>query len=137
MKNPQQQSVQSKWGHTVTSGDTGFVVVPDMLIKNQKALKLDNTDLAVLLNILAHWWKQDELPHPRLSAIAQNMGCSPRTVERSVDRMQKNGLIIRKPSEAKRMADGSITVRYFDLTGLIKSVEQFALLHINNRVTAT
>lgn len=135
--NSKQKPIQDKWGSTVTSGETGFVVVPDMLIKNQKVLRLDNTDLAVLLNILVHWWKQDEWPHPRLSSIARRMGCSTRTVERAVNKMQKNGLIERKQSEDKNTADGSITVRYIDLSGLVQRVEQLALLYTNsNEITA-
>ena len=137
MKKANQQPIQDKWGNAVTSGETGFVVIPGMLIKNQKVLKLDNTDLTVLLNILVHWWKRDELPHPRPSSIAQRMGCSTRTVERSIDRMQKNGLIERMPSVAKETTDGTITVRYFDLSGLIQRVETFALIHNNNKITAT
>ena len=66
--------IQGKWGSSVDSGDTGFVAIPDMLIKHQVELGLDAMDMIILLNIVMHWWKPNELPHPRLSSISKRIG---------------------------------------------------------------
>ena len=116
----------AKWGDAATGGSTGFQVVPDVLVKNQHRLGLSSTDLAVLLNILMHWWSEPDLPFPRPSTIARNMGVSVRTVERSIQKMQGEKLISRRPSESKKVKDGSITVRRYELSGLRSKLIELA-----------
>lgn len=121
-------TIRAKWGSSVTSGDTGFLVVPDVLIKYQVGLNISPTDMAVLLNIVMHWWKPDELPHPRPSSIASRIGVSTRTVERCIKKMEKNKLIIRRESEKKDPGNpkSSLMVRRYDLSGLIARLEEYA-----------
>ena len=120
--------ITKKWGDAVSSGDTGFQAVPDILIKNQTQLGLDPVDMTVILNILMHWWEPEDMPHPRLSIIAKRMGISIRTVERHVNKIEKLGYIKRLPSEQKRTSDGrQMTVRRFNLNGLIIKLQNLAI----------
>jgi len=120
-------NITEKWGEAVTSGDTGFQAVPDILIKNQTLLGLDTVDMTVLLNILIHWWEPEDMPHPRLSVIAKRMGTSVRTVERRVKKIEQLGYIQRLPSEQKTTSDGrQMTVRRFNLDGLVVKLQHLA-----------
>lgn len=103
--------------------DLGFQVLPDLLVKHQSRLLLDSQDMVIIINLLMHWWRADELPFPRLSLIADRMGVSPRTVERRVKALEKRGLIRRLPP---RRNEKELTIREFDLTGLIRLLSTFA-----------
>ncbi len=116
-------AVHARWGSGVTGGQTGFVPVPDVLIRNQQRLGLSPTEMVVLLNILVHWWRADKLPHPRPSVIAKRIGVTTRTVERAISSMEEKGLMQRL--EREKTAEQP-AVRRFDLTGLIKKVQGLA-----------
>ena len=124
-------SVQAKWGDSVTSGQTGFLTIPDVLVKHQVMLGLDSTDMAIILNIVMHWWNAEEMPHPRPSSIAKQMGVSTRTVERRIKKFEKLELIKRLPSEQRYLGrtKSMVTVRKFDLGGLIKKLEDIASIY--------
>lgn len=72
--------------------------------------------MVVLLNILLHWWREDEWPYPRVATIGERMGTNRRTVERAIRRLQEKGLLVHRRSEL--MGDGP-AARRFDLSGLI------------------
>jgi hypothetical protein len=112
-------NTRKKWGDRCI--DSGYQIFPDVLLKCQRYMGLEAI-VVILLNITMQWWKQQELPYPRPSFIAKRMEVSTRTVERRVARMQKQGLLIRKPSEEVR----GKTVRKFDLSGLITELTKYA-----------
>lgn len=85
-------NVYSKWGEAALAG---FQAVPDLLLRRQHELRLNTTDLVVLLNILMHWWYADSPPFPRPTSIAQRMGLSVRSVQRSVKDLEAMGFIRR------------------------------------------
>ena len=106
------KSARDKWGHSL---DAGFQIFPDVLLRCQKLLGLESTDIVILLNITMHWWDHDDLPHPRPSIIAQRMNLTTRTVERRIGDLQNKGFLQRLPA---RLKNGK-TVRPFDLSGLV------------------
>ncbi|MFD2260669.1 helix-turn-helix domain-containing protein [Chelativorans composti] len=73
----------------------GVQAVPDILLKQQGAMGLSATDLVVLLNILMYWWYVEQKPYPRPTTIAKRMDVNVRTVQRSLQRMEELGLIVR------------------------------------------
>lgn len=83
----------AKWGDAARAG---FQVVPDALLAKQHALKLDPTDIVVLLNITMFWWYKDEPPFLRTNVIAQRMNVTTRTVQRSLKKLEGKGYIQRK-----------------------------------------
>lgn len=116
---------ETKWGDAVTGGINGYQLVPDVLIRNQGALKLDATDIVVLLNICMHWWESEpaKMPHPRPVTIAKRIGTSTRTVERHIARLGKLGLLEWLPPEPRPNAP---SVRNFNLKGLMVALERLA-----------
>lgn len=109
-------AVYAKYGEASIAG---FQVVPDLLLKHQAALGLSPTDLVVLLNILMHWWYPRQKPFPRSTTISTRMGVSPRTVQRSISRLEMIGLLVRLKEGEKTYLDPAPLVA--KLTELAKS----------------
>ena len=116
-------TVHDFWGSAVSSGETGFTPVPDILLRSQAQLQLTPMQLAVLIQILMHWWEPDDWPHPRLSAISTRIGTTPRTVQRAVRALQHKALLVHRDPERVRPG---LTVRRFDLSGLIGRLQELA-----------
>lgn len=118
-------SPKTKWGPAVTSGRNGYQVLPDSLVRNQKKLGLTCTDMVVLVNILMHWWEKEpeKMPHPRPEQIAKRIGASSRTVQRCIGRLCKAGLLKWMPPEK---GDEGLSVRRFDVSGLVQTLHQLA-----------
>lgn len=113
--------IRARWSGAVTDGLTGYTAVPDVLIRSQSKLKLSASEMVVLLNLLLHWWQDDgEWPYPRISAIANRMGVTQRTVERAVKSLESKRLVMRLEGETS--AKG-LTVRRFDLSGLVSELQ--------------
>lgn len=85
-------TIAERWGPAV---DAGFLAVPNILVRSQDKLGLTPNDLVVVLNIILHWWHRDRRPAPRSTAIAKRTGLGPRTVQRSLNKLEKKGLISR------------------------------------------
>lgn len=116
MDEPTLSTIHRRWRGAVTTAETGFTAVPDVLIRSQGQLELSSTEMVVLLNILMHWWRDDDWPFPRISVIGKRMGTSRRTVERAVRSLQAKGLVVHRRSDS---AGHGPAVRKFDLSGLI------------------
>jgi DNA-binding MarR family transcriptional regulator len=108
-------TLADRWGSGV---DAGFIAVPNMLIKGQARLGLTSTDVVVLLNIMMHWWYRDRRPSPRSSAIAKRSGLGPRTVQRSLRKLERLGLLLRIRVSKDRTE--------YSLEGLRKRLEYYA-----------
>ncbi len=98
----------------------------EKLIHYQSALELSSIELVVLLNLITHWWRADELPYVRPTTIANRMGVDRRTVERSLRSLEARDLIRRLPGERRK---GKLTIRRFDLSGLVNRLTSTADEH--------
>lgn len=54
---------ERKWSKPVIQ--LGFCIVPSLLLRAQQRLKLDPTQLAVLMHLADYWWDVNRKPHPR------------------------------------------------------------------------
>ncbi len=111
----QNSTVFEKYGEAAVAG---FQAVPDLLLKNQGKLGLTPTDMVVLLNILMHWWYPEQKPFPRPTTIAQRIGVTTRTVQRSVSSLEASGLLVRETS-----TDGRV---FLDPTPMVARLEELA-----------
>jgi predicted transcriptional regulator len=100
-----------KWGEAL---DGGFQVLPDILLRCQRELKLSTTDVVVLLHLTMAWWNRHRLPFPRTTTIARRMDVTDRTVQRSIERLKKMRLLYKK---TRKNEAGETRVAY-DLTPL-------------------
>lgn len=85
-----------KWGEEVSSN--GWVALPTLLVFSQKILNINATEMNVLINLLMHWWDKEKHPYPSQSAIANRMGVSVRTVQRTIDSLIKKKIIEKQRS---------------------------------------
>lgn len=119
-KNPpkEEKALHQKWGAAVIA--EGYTVLPNVILQNQKALGLKHLDVLVLMCLLSHWWDKDDLPRPAKTSIAQTLDVDPRTVQRSIAKMEGQGYIQRR---ARRAGVGDNLPNYYDLSGLVASAQ--------------
>lgn len=115
VESPSGSPVYAKYGEASLAG---FQAVPDLLLKHQNDLGLSPTDLTVLLNVLMHWWYPDQKPFPRSTTIARRMGVNPRTVQRSLQQLEKLNLLTREK--------GDKGLTYLDPAPLVGKLELIA-----------
>jgi len=108
-----------KWG---TALDGGFQLVPDLLLRHQRELRLTSADLVVLLHLTMAWWERDRPPYPRTSTIARRMNTSERTVQRSIEHLRKSGLLDKTASKHAEKERRPV----FDLTPLAERLQEIA-----------
>ena len=108
-----------KWGSAL---DGGFQLVPDLLLRHQRELKLTSSDLVVLLHLTMAWWERDRHPYPRTSTIARRMNTSERTVQRSIERLRKSKLLHKTTA---KLADPEKRPA-FDLSPLAERLQNIA-----------
>lgn len=113
--------LEAKWGKAVIAA--GFTALPDVIFQNQKALKLQPLDVLILLHLSSYWWKPDENPWPAKGTIADAIGVDPRTVQRSIKRMEDLGYV--KRIERKAKAGDNLSNEY-DLRGLARAAKKLA-----------
>jgi DNA-binding MarR family transcriptional regulator len=118
-----QEQIRNKWKTAVCAGNTGYLALPEVLLRKQAKLKITTTELTVLINILSFWWYEDRLPFPGNRVIADRMGVEPRTIQRATKSLESKGLIRR---EKVLQSDGQWR-RYFDPSGLVKKLEEHAV----------
>lgn len=118
----QQSRVDERYGDATKAG---WSPLPDVLIFNQHKFDLVSEDLNVLLNLMAHYYTRGEMPFVRPNVIAKRMGVSVRSVQRSIARLRKKGLI----TKAKH-ANGHVA---HDLTPLIEKLQPLGRARIADR----
>jgi DNA-binding MarR family transcriptional regulator len=113
--------LEAKWGKTLIAA--GFTALPDVIFQSQKALKLKPLDVLILLHLASYWWKPNENPWPAKGTIADAIDVDPRTVQRSIKKMEELGYIKRIARKAKA---GDNLSNEYDLRGLTKVAKKHA-----------
>lgn len=108
-----------KWGDAAVPG---WQALPDVLLKQQTVLELSATDMLVAINLLSYWWYADNMPFPRVRTIADRMGVTARTVQRSMQKLIDKGYFERKTEVD---ADGKER-EVLDPSGLAKELQRLA-----------
>lgn len=110
-----------KWGQTVI--DLGFCLVPSLLLRAQRRLNLNPTQLAVLLQLCDFWWDKDRKPFPSKETLSQRLSLSERQVQRYIAELEQEGLVRRI---ARRASNGGKLSNTYDLSGLVKKLQDLA-----------
>ena len=110
-----------KWGPAMMAA--GYTIVPNVLLERQSALGIDSVDLNILLLIVAHWWKADNRAFLSKATIAETFGCSPRTVQRRISEMKREGIL---KTVDRFTTTGRQTANAFDLGPLIQGAKPLA-----------
>jgi DNA-binding transcriptional regulator YhcF (GntR family) len=118
---------ERKW--TKPLMDAGWTAMPTVIIENQQQLGIDSIDLNIILFLASKWWTADGKPFPAKATMAKTMGVDPRTIQRRIARLERDGLIRR---EQRRSELGSRT-NVYHLEGLIEAAKPFALEKLSQR----
>jgi predicted transcriptional regulator len=112
--------LEKKWGKQ--SIDVGFTVLPAALLQGQARLKINATDLAVLIHLIEHWWNPGAMPWPKKERIAERLGVTPKTVQRASVHLEQAGLIKRN----ERFSNGRRTSNEYDLSPLVERLKEIS-----------
>ena len=115
----QTRESEKKWGKKVIA--LGFCVVPSLLLRAQRRLGLNSTELAVLIQLCDFWWDSDRKPYPGKKALGQRLSLSPRQVQRYTKRLETAGLVKRIE---RRAAHGGKQTNIYDLSGLVERLKK-------------
>jgi DNA-binding transcriptional regulator YhcF (GntR family) len=108
----------------------GFTIIPDVFLEHQHDLKLDATDINILIHLARYWWEASNLPHPSKRTIAERMRIDASTVRRRIAKMEKAGTIKRR---ARFGSDKRREANDYDFADLIKRATPFAQGMIEKR----
>lgn len=112
-----------KWGDQTSS--FGWAAVPIALLFLQGKLKISPIEMNVLINLLMHWWKTEQLPYPSQDSIAYRIGVSKRTIQRAMARLEELKVIkiIANP-KGKSVVRGRNS---YDLSPLVKMLDEMSI----------
>src|SRR5450830_552601 len=110
-----------KWGRE--SIEAGFTALPNAIFRQQKALDLKHLDVLIILHLASYWWTAASSPWPAKGTIATALDVDPRTVQRSVARMEALGYVKRTVRKAKV---GDNLPNEYNLNGLVRAVSRLS-----------
>jgi len=105
---------EDKWGAKVIA--LGFCILPSLLLRAQRRLSLNPTQLAVLIQLADFWWDAGRKPFPKKADLAMRLSLSERQVQRYIAELEAMGLVRRIERRASHR--GKISNEY-DLQGLV------------------
>ena len=110
---------EKKWGKAVLA--QGFSILPSLLFKAQRRLKLKPIELAILVHLADFWWDSERKPYPSKQRLAERLGIGERQVQRWIANLEQAGLVKREQRYAPH--GGKLTNEY-DLSGLVKRLKE-------------
>ena len=118
-KKSRKSPASQKWGAKVM--DSGFCMLPSLLLRAQRRLHLNPTQLAVLIQIVDHWWDAGRKPYPSKKELSQRLGIGERQIQRYLTDLEDEGLIKRIPRYADHKGRMS---NMYDLQGLVDKLTE-------------
>ena len=110
---------ERKWGKRVMG--LGFCIVPSLLLRAQRRLCLNPTQLSVLMHLADYWWDVDRKPFPSKKTLGERLGLGPRQVQRYIAELESAGLV--KRIERTAAHRGKLSNEY-DLSGLVERLKE-------------
>lgn len=115
------QALAEKWGRNAMA--YGFTALPNAVLYHAKELGLTRTDVLVAFHLASYWWAPDSKARPSKKTLADALDLDPRTIQRSIARMEKLNLVRRKERKAKA---GDNLPNFYFLDGLAKKAEEIS-----------
>lgn len=111
-------STETIWSKSVLKH--GYTAVPSILVKAQKRIGINPTQMNIILQLLDYWIEPTRKPFPTKKAIANRIGITPKTVQNNIRALEQANLIRR---EMRKTASGDWNSNIYHLDGLIKRVQ--------------
>lgn len=120
--------IASKWGMAVA--ERGFTQVPNYLIRLNTLVhedhKLPPSEMVILLQLVATWWRTGEMPFPSMATLASRAYLSERQVQRALKSLEEKGFLKKVKGKVGVIASNS-----YDLSPLIAVLGQIAEHYVN------
>lgn len=113
--------LNQKWGKDTMAAN--YAVVPSALLRGQARLGITATELAILIHLIDHWWKPDEMPWPSKKTLAERLRVGAKTIQRAMARLEEEGLIKR---ESRFHNTGGRASNRYDLAPLVDRLKPIA-----------
>ena len=97
---------ERKWGKKVM--ERGFCIIPSLLLRAQRRLGLNASQLAVLMHLADYWWDIDRKPYPSKKTLGERMNLKPRRVQTIIAELEKAGFV-RRVKRLNRLGASSAT----------------------------
>jgi len=110
-------SVEKIWGKDITRH--GYVGVPSILIRAQRRLGLNSTQLNIIIQLLEYWWDPGRKPYPPKQELADRLGLTPKAVQVNMRALEQAGLLRR---EVRKTQSGDYNSNIYHLDGLVERV---------------
>lgn len=110
---------EKKWGHDVLRH--GWCLLPSLLFRAQRKLNITPLQMAVLLQLLEHWWEAERAPYPSKETIAHRLDMSPRQVQRHIAALEEAGMVQRR--ERWAVNQGQLS-NFYDFDGLVAALKR-------------
>jgi predicted transcriptional regulator len=107
---------EKKWGVPVMSH--GHAQVPSLLLRMQRRLNIDATQLAIVVHLIDFW--RDQEPFPSKATLATRLNVSTKTVQRAIARLEEQGYIER----VERYDQHGRTSNNYSLDGLVTKLKE-------------
>lgn len=105
---------ERKWGKRVL--ELGFCIIPSLLLRGQRRLGLNASQLTVLIHLADYWWDVDRKPWPSKRSLAERMNLKPRRVQAIIAELENAGFLRRIKRQNKYR--GQLSNEY-DPSGLV------------------
>lgn len=115
------EKLQKRWGKSVI--DLGWTGIPNTLIECQQVLKLNPTEMNILLILLKYWWEDGRSPFPSKTTIAEYINRDISTVRKNIKSLENKKLIQR---EARYYEKGGQSSNSYNLSGLVLALKKEA-----------
>jgi len=119
LKNQRRSTNADKWGVKVM--EQGFCMIPSLLLRAQRRLHLNPSQLAVLLQIVDHWWDAARKPYPSKKELSSRLGISERQVQRYITDLENEGLLRRQERYGEH---GGRQTNFYDMQGLVEKLAE-------------
>lgn len=118
-----------KWGEPVAA--RGFAQIPNYLLFINQFLgeehRLTPGELLVLVQLVAAWWKVDDLPFPSMATLSVRCGMSERQVLRAISKLEAMKLLKR----VRRRTKTVIASNAYDLRPTVEMLAEIAKVYPN------
>jgi len=86
-------------------------------------LQIGPNELSVLLQMIDHWWENDDMPFPSKKRLGERIGVSEKTIQRAVVRLETESLIRRV---LRHNRAGGQTSNVYDMAPLVERLGPIA-----------
>ncbi|MEH6410040.1 MAG: helix-turn-helix domain-containing protein [Hyphomonas sp.] len=120
------------WGAQVMSH--GYTGVPNVLLRSQHRLGLNNTQMMIVVQLLSYWFDPSNVPFPTKQQLADRLGIKKKTIQTNMKALEDRGYLKR---EQMTTSQGDYGSNRYHLKGLIRKVKELEVSYAEEKAKKT